>query len=54
MTGTNVNIDARKLKGEWTGYYRIRKGKVRIILKPDSESRTVFVDIVNFRGSVYR
>ncbi len=54
ITGSNINVDVKKLKGEWAGYYRIRKGKIRIILKPDSESRTIFVDIVDFRGSAYK
>jgi len=54
ITGSNVNVDAKKLKGDWEGYYRIRKGKIRIILKIESESKTVFVDIVDFRGNVYK
>jgi len=54
ITGANINIDARKLKGDWDGYYRIRKGKVRIILKVDGKLKTIFIDIVDFRGSVYR
>jgi mRNA interferase RelE/StbE len=54
VSGSSININVKKLKGEWTGYYRIRKGKIRIILRPDSETRTVFVDVVDFRGSVYR
>ena len=54
ITGATINIDVKKLKGEWAGYYRIRKGNIRIILKPDSETVTVFVDIIDFRGSVYR
>ena len=54
ITGSSINIDVKKLKGEWAGYYRIRKGKIRIILRPDSETGSVFVDIVDFRGSVYR
>ena len=54
ITGLNINIDARKLKGEWSDHYRIRKGKIRIILKVNSEAKTIFVDIVDFRGSVYR
>lgn len=54
IKGSSINIDVKKLKGEWLGYYRIRKGKIRIILKPDGETGTVFVDIVDFRGSVYR
>lgn len=54
ITGSNINVDIKKLKGEWAGYYRIRKGKIRIILKPNSESKTIFVDIVDFRGSAYK
>ena len=54
ITGSNINIDVKKLKGAWEGYYRIRKGKVRIVLRASSVSRTIFVDIVDFRGSVYK
>ena len=54
ITGSNINIDAKKLKGEWEGFYRIRKGKVRIILVVDNKSQRVFVDVVDFRGSVYK
>ena len=54
ITGLNINIDVKKLKGAWEGYYRIRKGKVRIVLRASSVSRTIFVDIVDFRGSVYK
>ena len=54
ISGSNINIDAKKLKGAWAGFYRIRKGNIRIIIKPDSESKTLFVDVVDFRGSVYR
>lgn len=31
MRGQAVNIDAKKLKGKWKGYFRIRKGRLRII-----------------------
>lgn len=54
ITGLNINIDVKKLKGEWAGFYRIRKGKIRIILKPSIESRAIFVDIVDFRGNIYK
>jgi len=33
LKGENVNIDIRKLKGNWEGYYRLRKGKLRIIFE---------------------
>ncbi|MBI1811686.1 MAG: hypothetical protein HY035_09840 [Nitrospirae bacterium] len=54
ITGLNINIDVKKLKGEWAGYYRIRKGKIRIILKPRIESKSIFVDVVDFRGNIYK
>ena len=54
ITGANINIDIKKLKGEWAGYYRIRKGKIRIVLKSNIESSSIFVDIVDFRGNVYK
>lgn len=54
VTGSNINLDVKKLKGEWAGYYRIRKGKIRIVFKPDTESKAIFVDIVDFRGNVYK
>lgn len=30
----DVNIDLKKLVGDWEGYYRIRIGKMRIIFFP--------------------
>ena len=54
ITGSNINIDVKKLKGDWAGYYRIRKGKIRIFLKPRIESQSIFVDVVDFRGNVYK
>lgn len=43
ITGSNINLDIKKLKGEWAGYYRIRKGKIRIILKPDTISKSILL-----------
>lgn len=33
MKGEPVSVDIKKLKGDWQGFYRIRKGKLRIIFK---------------------
>jgi len=33
MKGESVSVDVKKLKGDWQGFYRIRKGKLRIISK---------------------
>lgn len=27
LKGENVNVDVKKLTGDWTGYYRLGKGK---------------------------
>ena len=33
MKGEDVNINLKKLGGDWEGYYRLRKGKLRIIFE---------------------
>lgn len=53
IQGEPVNIDLKKLKGKWEGYLRIRKGKIRIIIKIYPEEKRIFVERVDFRGSVY-
>jgi mRNA interferase RelE/StbE len=52
--GSAANVDIKKLKGEWAGFYRIRKGELRIIVEFNFENRSVFVERVDWRGSVYR
>lgn len=54
MTGESINIDLKKLEGDWDGYYRIRKGKLRIIFEIDRKKNLLFVEQVDFRGSVYK
>ena len=54
MKGGNVNIDLRKLSGEWEGYYRLRKGRLRIIFEIDKTDQVLFVDRIDFRGDVYK
>ena len=52
--GERVNIDIRKLKGRWKGFYRIRKGKLRIIAEFDFENSVIFVEEIDWRGNVYK
>ena len=54
MKGGNVNIDLKKLVGEWEGYYRLRKGRLRIIFGPNRIDKVLFVDRIDFRGDVYK
>jgi len=54
MKGGIVNIDLKKLSGEWEGYYRLRKGRLRIIFEIDKTDQVLFVDRIDFRGDVYK
>jgi mRNA interferase RelE/StbE len=54
MKGENVNINLKKLSGEWEGYYRLRKGKLRIIFEPSKTDKVLFVERIDFRGDVYK
>jgi len=54
LGGDNVNIDLKKLKAGWLGFYRIRQNKVRIIFAANFETKTIFVEAIDFRGNVYK
>ena len=54
MTGEDVNINLKKLGGDWEGYYRLRKGKLRIIFEVKKTEKILFVERVDFRGDVYK
>lgn len=54
MKGVNINIDLKKLEGEWEGYCRIRKGKIRIIFSINKTDKVLFVEKIDFRGDVYK
>jgi mRNA interferase RelE/StbE len=54
LNGEKTNIDIKKLKGNWAGYYRIRKGKIRIILLLNKISNTITIDKIDYRGDVYK
>ena len=50
----DINIDIKKLKGDWLGFYRIRSGKIRIIAEFNFENSAVFVEEIDWRGNVYK
>lgn len=52
--GEKVNVDIRKLRGRWRGFYRIRRGKLRFIAEFDFENSVVFVEEIDWRGNVYK
>ena len=56
LAGKDENIDIVKMKGEFKGYFRIRKNDLRIIFSIYEDENTIVVTVANidFRGSVYK
>ncbi|MFH1462661.1 MAG: type II toxin-antitoxin system RelE/ParE family toxin [bacterium] len=50
----NINVDIKKLKGKWRGFYRIRSGRMRIIAEFHFENSVVFIEEIDWRGNVYK
>ena len=53
LRGEQVNVNMKKLTGEWTGFYRIRRGKIRIIAEFRFEDSVVFIEEIDWRGNIY-
>ena len=54
LKGENVNVDVKKLTGDWTGYYRLRKGEIRIIFSLNKSEKSLYVEKIDYRGDVYK
>lgn len=54
LQGRDVNVDIKKLKGAWAGFYRSRVGKIRIIVEFNFDNFSAFIERVDFRGNVYK
>ncbi len=54
FSGEDVNIDISKLTGNWKGFYRARKGKIRIIAEFDFENSIIFIEEIDWRDNVYK
>ena len=52
--GENVNINVKKLSGEWEGFYRIRYGRLRIIVGFQFEQNRAYIEEIDWRGNVYK
>lgn len=52
--GEDINVDIKKLGGEWDGFHRIRKGKLRVIAEFDFDASSVFIEVIDWRGGAYK
>ena len=53
-SGEAVSVDLRRLSGDWEGFYRVRVGKKRLIFSVDMHKKTLFVEVIDFRGGAYK
>lgn len=52
--GDNKIPDTKYLKGQWKGFYRIRKARIRIIFELDKQNKVVYIESIDKRDKVYR
>ena len=52
--GENVNINVKRLSGEWERFYRIRSGRLRIIIEFQFEQNRAYIEEIDWRGNVYK
>lgn len=52
--GEDINVDIKKLHGNWSNFHRIRKGKLRIIAEFDFDNHSVLIEIIDWRGNSYK
>lgn len=52
--GEDLNINIKKLKGEWQGFCRIRSGRIRIIAEFNFDNSVVFIEKIDWRGGAYK
>ena len=49
-----TELDIKKMRGEWEGFYRLRVGKIRVIFIVDFDSSQLEVYTIGARGDVYK
>ena len=54
MNENIIQKGVKKMKGKWEGFYRIKSGKIRILLSIDIDADTLYIERVGFRGDVYK
>ncbi|NEO03937.1 MAG: type II toxin-antitoxin system RelE/ParE family toxin [Moorea sp. SIO3I7] len=48
------DLDIKKMKGNWEGFYRLRIGKIRVIFTVDLTLADIEIYTIGFRGNVYK
>ncbi len=48
------HYNIKPLTGDMAGSYRLRIGNIRIIYSVDDNIKIVFIEVIGFRGDVYK
>ena len=48
------DLDIKRMKGEWEGFYRLRIGKIRAIFTINLDSADIEVYAIGYRGDIYK
>lgn len=49
-----TELDIKKMKGDWEGFYRLPIGKNRLIFTVDIDSKNIEIYAIGTRGDVYK
>ena len=49
-----TELDIKKMKGDWEGFYRLRIGKIRNVFTVNTQSGEVEIFTIGARGDVYK
>lgn len=49
-----TELDIKKMRGEWEGFYRLRVGKIRVIFVVNFDSSELEIYTIGARGDVYK
>lgn len=49
-----TELDIKKMKGDWEGFYRLRIGKFRIVFVVNTNSAEIEIYTIGARGDVYK
>ncbi len=49
-----TELDIKKLKGEWQGFYRLRIGKIRVIFSVDFDTLDIEIYNIGSRSDIYK
>ncbi len=49
-----TDLDIKKMKGQWEGFYQLRVGKIRVIFTVNLDSASIEIYTIGARGDVYK